>query len=598
MGRRCWRPRSFRLLLAAALFLPALLAPTVLPAVPAQAATLGAFTCLPVNGLSTRFVNNPTDLLSGRLTIPGYRTVTIGTGRINWGMDPFGSSAWRKLFLSLKWVESLTDGYRRTGDRAYLDRAEQIVQDFVAHVPPDGGRFPPDAWNGMYAGQRATVLTCVESVAGSASWLRSAFLVYGRWLAANDPGDWNQGVNAAIGLLGVACRTGNRAWADLAQARFDRMARTTIDAEGAVGEQSTGYLDYLLGLWNTAADKLAECGRTVPAGLSTRLTAARNFLAWATTPAGTIEQLGDSTASNARVDDPNSALAYAVSRGAAGTAPPATSKLYSAGWIFGRSTWSPFATSMYWTQRFGPARVYHGHQDHLSLTLWDRGSPLVVDPGYATGRYRDWLIGPYAHNTTVAVGARFDKHAATPLTASGSGPGWFSSTMGDRAWDAAGRSRTTFVDADGHVVLVLDHARRTTPGGWQQLWHVPAGSAVSVRGRTTAVVDVPGGNARLHVLSPPLPGQELAPGAVGVVVGGSGQIAGRTSPRTSPRGLAPVVVVSRPVRTAAFLTVLVCGPPGSRATAAVRTTSGRTYVDVTVDGVRTTYRLTRSGFTR
>ncbi len=598
MGRSRRRPRSFGPLLAA-LLLPVALAPMLLlPATPARADGLGPFSCLPVNGLSSRFVNAPSDLLAGRLTIPGYRPVHIGTGAIDWGADPYHSSGWRRLFLSLKWVESLTDGYRRTGDRGYLDRATQVVRDFVTHVPTAGGRFPADAWNGMYAGQRVTVLTCLESVAGSSPWLRGALAAHGRWLAANDPGDWNQGVNAAIGLLGAACRTGSASWASLAQARFDRMARTTIDAEGAVGEQSTGYLDYLLGLWRTAADKLTECHRPVPAGLSARLTAARDFLAWATTPAGTLEQLGDSDGVSAHVDDPASALAYAVSRGGDGTPPAATTKIYSAGWVFGRSSWSPFATSMYWTQRFGVGRAYHGHQDHLSLTLWDRGSPLLVDPGYATGRYRDWLIGPFAHNTTVAVGARFDKHAATPLTASAAGPVWFSTTMGDRAWDGAGRTRTTFVDTDQHVVLVLDHARRTTAGGWKQLWHLPAGSRVAVLGRRAAVVDVPGGRARLHVLSPTLPGQVLGPGAVAVVVGGTGDVAGRTSPRTNPRGLAPVVVVSRGERTASFLTVLVAGAPASSAAATVRTASGRLYVDVTIDGVTTTYRLTRTGFAR
>ncbi len=586
----------------------ALLGPALLAgqAVPAQAATtLGPFGCLPVNGLSTRTVNPPADVLAGRLRIPGIGVATIGTGAINWNADPYRSMGWRRQFLSLKWVEALTDGYRRTGDPAYLRRATAIVKDFATHVPPGSGRVPEDAWNAMYAGQRATVLTCLESVGGSSAWLRQGLAVHGAWLAKNDPGDWNQGVNAAIGLLGAACRTGNDAWARLAEQRFGRMAATTIDAQGAVGEQAPGYLPYLLQLWQKAKDKLTTCGRTVPAQLAARTAAAADFLAWATNPAGTIEQLGDSDGTAANVPAPSPALTFALSRGAAGAAPAATTRVYSSGWVFGRSSWSPFATSMYWTQRFGPTRAYHGHQDHLGLTLWDRGAQLLADGGhvgYPSSRYRQWLVGPFAHNVPVAVGARFDKRAATTLTSFTQGPGWTSTAMTDTAFDASPRTRTTFVDTDAHVVLVLDHAVRRSPGGWLQLWHLPEGAAVTLRGRSAAVATVPARAgrpaARLHVLTPSLPGQVAAPGSLRVVTGGSGDVAGWLSPAVGRKVAAPVVVAARGQRTATFLTVLVPGAPGSAASASVRTTANRVWVDVTLDGRTTSYRLYRGAFSR
>jgi hypothetical protein len=61
---------------------------------------------------------------------------------------------------------------------------------------------------------------------------------------------------------------------------------------------------------------------------------------------------------------------------------------------------------------------------------------------------------------------------------------------------------------------------------------------------------------------------------------------------------APVVVAARGQRTATFLTVLVSGAPGSSASAAVRSASGRLYVDVHVDGTTRTYRLNHGTFTR
>src|SRR3954452_815562 len=110
---------------------------------------------------------------------------------------------------------------------------------------------------------------------------------------------------------------------------------------------------------------------------------------------------------------------------------------------------------MYWTQRFGGGRAYHGEHDHLSLTLWDRGAQLLADGGhvgYATNAYRTWLVGPFAHNVPVAVGAKFDRHAATRLTSFAQGAGWTSTVMTDTAFDAAPRTRSTFVDTGAHVV--------------------------------------------------------------------------------------------------------------------------------------------------
>jgi hypothetical protein len=596
-------PRALPVVVVLALLAPALLAGQ---AQPAQAAsTLGPFGCMPISDMARGTINPPSELLAGRLRIPGYPVVRIGSGPINWNADPLRTFGWRRQFYSLRWVDALTDGYRRTGNPAYLARATAIVKDFAAHVPPRSGRFAVDSWNPMYAGQRVTVLTCLESVAGRSAWLRQALAVHGAWLAANDPGDWNQGLNAAIGLLGAACRTGNVAWARLVDQRFARMAARTIDAQGAVGEQAPGYLSYLLRLWRTAESTLTTCGRRVPAQLATRTAAANDFLAWATNPAGTVEQLGDTDSTAASVPAPSPALRFALSAGAAGAAPAATTRLYSSGWVFGRSSWFPFATSMYWTQRFGAGRAYHGHHDHLSLTLWDRGAQLLADGGhvgYATNAYRTWLVGPFAHNVPVAVGAKFDRHAATRLTSFAQGAGWTSTVMTDTAFDAAPRTRSTFVDTGAHVVLVFDRAVRRSPGGWRQLWHLPVGARVTVRGRSAAVADLPATAgrpaARLHVLTPPLPGQVLGPGSLTTVSGGRGDVAGWLSPAMGRKVAAPVVVAARGQRTATFLTVLVPGAPGSVASAAVRAAGNALHVDVTINGTTTTYRLYRGVFSR
>ncbi|WP_405072299.1 hypothetical protein OG558_23340 [Kribbella sp. NBC_01510] len=71
-------------------------------------------------------------------------------------------------------------------------------------------------------------------------------------------------------------------------------------------------------------------------------------------------------------------MEYAGSLGTKGTAPPWRVGIYSAGYVFGRTGWGTDATrgfageSMY-SIRFGPARAFHGHLDHASITYTSPG---------------------------------------------------------------------------------------------------------------------------------------------------------------------------------------------------------------------------------
>jgi uncharacterized heparinase superfamily protein len=49
----------------------------------------------------------------------------------------------------------------------------------------------------------------------------------------------------------------------------------------------------------------------------------------------------------------------------------------------------------------------HGHADALSIELWGRGEPLILDPGtyqYPAGRWRDYFRGTVAHTTATVDG--------------------------------------------------------------------------------------------------------------------------------------------------------------------------------------------------
>jgi hypothetical protein len=289
------------------------------------------------------------------------------------------------------------------------------------------------------------------------------------------------------------------------------MARTTIDAQGAVGEQAPGYLGYLLGRWQLAVRKLDECGLPAPAGLASRLTAARDFLAWSTNPSGGVEQLGDGVAGPSGVGDPTPALAFATSGGTAGTAPAATTRVYAAGYVFGRDTWAPFPTSTYWTQRFGPpAQVPRPRRPHLVDAVGPRHAAArgrrphrLHAGGTGTGwsaRTRTTSRRPRRQVQQVGADHAHPHHAPARLVLHGA--------HGDTAWDARPRTRSTLVDTARSTVVVADTVSRATPGGWQQLWHLPVGRGSPSKAAARATADTAdGGRGRLHLLQVALPGR-------------------------------------------------------------------------------------------
>lgn len=587
-----------------------LLAPLAAPAPPRAGAAvprLGAFSCLPTSGLAS--MNDPHLLMAGTLTLPGGARVSLGTtGDVDWARVTPGNPDLAKHFHSLKWLELLVRQSRASlytdADRArFLARAEAIALDWARDVPVGGrGVVAAAAWTPMYAGQRATVFTCLESRRPSPG-ARGAIAAHGSWLAApaNSGGNWNQGVDAAIGLLGTGCRTGRADWQDTALGRFTTMIGTSIDGQGALNEQAPGYGQYLWQRWGIAADKTAECGLAVPALIRARRPLLQDFLAWATEPSGRLVQIGDTHDLGVTVAD-SAALRYAASRGDLGTAPAARTRVYDAGYVFGRSTWSPFGTSVFYTLRFGPGKSFHGHEDHTALTLSALGRQLLVDSGhkdYAAGAYRDHLRSPEAHSQLVVPGAPFLRSRPTALVRRSGGAGWAFWELRDDAWAGLPRTRGVLVDTAVPFALVLDRAGRTGPGSFQQLWHLAPGMRVAVGGRSRATARTADGAVDLTLLQVPLPGQVLPAGSTSVVAGRTAPYQGWVSRSATDRTAAPVVAMSRVGRSTRQLTLLVparAGVPVAAALAAQADGSHR--VTVSVRSVRRTVILSAGGSMR
>jgi hypothetical protein len=546
-----------------------------------------------VSGIGSRTFSQTRQFYAdGKLVLPGFPAVAIGTsGNVNWAMDPFHSYTWRAEFLSLRWLDQYTKWFEfeqtytyttqaiRDETKLWLGRAQAYAADFARDNRSGGG--PKDAWTAMYTGQRAALYTCLDYLTTrfaqpKNAGVRTGMAYQGTWLhdTAHDPGSWNQGVDAYVGLLAVGCAYPSSAWADHAATRLNQLVNQTIASDGSINEQAPGYGLYLWQRWGVAADVFADCGRAVPANLATRRSLLLRFLAWSSEPNGNVAQIGDSFRQTISPTTPGvvgTPVEWTGSKGTAGTAPSELFRTYSTGWGFGRSTWDPYTSSTWYAVRWGSGRKYHGHDDHQSVLLDALGHQVLVDSGhsgYAAGAYRDYLTSPAAHNVMTLPGVAFDKLAATTLVAAGGTGTWRSYVLSDKAYAGRTRARTVLADTALPFVAVFDRASRPSSGAFQQLWHLPAGTKVSVPSKSVAVGTSSDGRVKTTIVQLPFPGQAYLRPVV---------VSGRTSPYQGwvsysdrQKTAAPVVVVPRTGTTASLLSVVLATPASSSVSAALK----------------------------
>ncbi|MGI5200895.1 heparinase II/III domain-containing protein [Spirillospora sp. CA-108201] len=583
---------------------------SVTPTVPVTARAASRAVCLGYNGLDR--VNPAAQVRGGRFATPRTAPVRVARGTdVDWGRDPYGDRSWRLWFHSLEWLGGLVEEYERTGDRAALRTAEGIARDWLAdNARPERFPGPRREAIGEAAKFRLATFVCLRRHL-TGGWLDEAIAAHARWLARPEhySGPWNHGTDESMTLMTAGCAVGREDLAGLGHRRLlDAIlappggARPAIDDEGAGNEQSTHYAVYNRSRWRLAFRVMRECGRPVPAELVRRHRLMDEFIAFQTTPAGDLLQIGESYADRASdIDDLGSGpLRYVATQGVKGVPPMERARVYRAGYVMGRSGWGrdgrSFAEEMSYTARFGPGRYAHGQNDHMALTFHALGSDILVPSGhigYSDAVWRRWLASPEAHNTLVVRGVPFHQRAATALVAHDFRRGADTFRFSDTAFAGTTRSRSVLAASDPDALAVLDEVRSAAPRPVEQLWHLPAAFTAVAHGPDAVATSGP---VRVHFIRLPLPG----------TTGDSARILrGSLTPKqgwtaSSPHKRLPAPVVSFPARggtpPARILTLIAPvrgeGPPKIR----TRTLpDGTLHVEATVGTRHLTFEATPDG---
>lgn len=548
--------------------------PTSSPARPSAAANMAAAKAC---GGLPRFDRAAADeIMAGMLTISPFPAVTVDPGRdgyISWGQNPFHHPTWQQDFQSGGWIEMLISAYFAGGPgaRAYLTRAKVITRSWLAGVPVSS-RDP------------RTVICLSEGFPGQA-WIADQIEAVVNYLATHWQGPWNHGLVQDLKLMRIGCayppdafggsalKWRKTAYSQILSSFQPNRLGPSIDTQGVVNEQATGYEKYVYDLWHGGESELADCGYPLPSGITARIAKMPAFLAEATQPDGNLVQLGDTYAE-----------------------PPPTLPLqrlplvavYHAGYVFGRSTWGPRGT--FYSLRFGPGRQVHGHNDHMGLTYYSRGRNLIISAGhtgYEVSAYRGYIRSPEAASTFISPGARFRGAAATALIANEIGP---TSQFFEFSDDAFGgqRSRSVYVHQEPDFMLVLD--RGSGEENYQQLWHLDPGLTVTAVTGVAATAAAPAMPATatspaipattLRIARIVLPGQAILAGSMTVVQGQTNPYQGWVSRQALQRIPAPVVIMSSQGAgldsSTAMLTLIAATAPGIPVSATATMAAGGT----------------------
>jgi len=417
-------------------------------------------------------------------------------------------------------------------------------------------------------------------------------------MTENWGGPSNHGTDESIAMFGVGCTLGRADLKSRAVERLTEAITTAIDPQGSTNEQSVGYAMFNYLLWGRATTALKRCGADPGSVIDERRRALADWLALATTSTGKLPQVGDAV-SQAPQGAAGTSLEYAATLGRTGTKPTRRTAVFDAGYIFGRTGGGetrPFTQESSYSIRFGPARRYHGHDDHMSITYTSHGRDILIDPGhsgYQLDKWQAWTKSQFAHNVMTIPSAK-TAFVETRLVRAAIAPTSEYYTLNDTPAPGVDRTRDVLVLKDPDLIVTLDRGQSATDQRYETLWHLAPDQKVTVQSATTAVAAKPGDSTKTYLLQIPY-GQQLPADAVTVAQGQQDPVQGWYFPDIFHRQSAPVVKFNRNGTSATILSAVVPARSGEKVAFSTRIVGTMFFVDLTVGQRKATIRVQPDG---
>lgn len=372
------------------------------------------------------------DIVRGRFTVAGV-THDLGCPP-DWRLDPHPSDKeWRVEWVKCSFGLDLAHAHVVTGDRRYLATWACLVESFIGQRKP--GSDDPEVvarrvQNWIYAWNRFAQ-TADGSLDAALGAEVAAFLwdevVYVRDHLTKERNHRTLELYALLtASLAFPERDPDYALRGMAFAALHANLSEDVRPDGVHREQSTHYHCIALRSWLGAMCHARAAGMEIPASYVERVTAACEFALHAHRPDGRIPACSDADGESYQdvlalaaslFDRPD--WRWGATSGRSG-APPVRRGISfpDGGYHIQRSGWGDAGTA-FEDEAFlifdcGPLGAGgHGHYDLLSVELYGRGRPLLVDPGRYTysesgdergENWRRWFKSTAAHNTVTVDG--------------------------------------------------------------------------------------------------------------------------------------------------------------------------------------------------
>lgn len=304
-------------------------------------------------------------------------------------------------------------------------------------------------------------------------------------------GNWNHGLDQSISLLKASYVFNCEQAYNLAVKRILENFYYSFDDEGVNNEQAVMYHNYNIERFSYAKRLLSYFGSDIP-NFESKLNKAKLFMLHAIDPRGNYALLGDTILTTPVFEHGSRKIDYVVSASKKGIFPEDKCKaIYAAGYVFGRSSWEAGDSPSYYTLRFGPARIIHGHNDHTGITYFSQDEMVISDGGfngYGADEYRAFFRSPQAHNVIFCPEEKkFLWDAYTQLIFSEQADGFDVYALHDSPYVGVNRVRVAIFDLVNDVFYVYDKVSSDENKEFCQNWCFSPSSSVNLRNGVASI---------------------------------------------------------------------------------------------------------------